>query len=101
MWTSWMARTLASHDEADHASRRARRPALDDGEDTIVPPPSPLAGPSTNRHFVVPAKALGHAPILAHLHRRGASPHREEPPQGGVSNGATRPMAAPQDEVDW
>jgi hypothetical protein len=27
-----------------------------------------------------------------------ASPHREEPPQGGVSNGETRPLAAPQDE---
>src|SRR5260221_9036850 len=29
-----------------------------------------------------------------------ASPHREEPPQGGVSNGETRSASAPQDEED-
>jgi hypothetical protein len=33
------------------------------------------------------------------LEKQGASPHREEPPQGGVSNGETRPLGAPQDEV--
>ena len=36
MWTSWMARTLASHDEADYTSRRARRPALGEEEGAIV-----------------------------------------------------------------
>ncbi len=29
-----------------------------------------------------------------------ASPHREEPPHGGVSNGETRSASAPQDEVN-
>jgi hypothetical protein len=41
-----------------------------------------------SRPFATPAKALGHAHILEHLHWRGASFE-------------TRPMAAPQDEVDW
>jgi hypothetical protein len=49
MWTSWMARTLASHDEADYAARRARRPALGDWDVTVLrgspeqaPPPVQL-----------------------------------------------------------
>ena len=37
MWTSWMARILASHDEADYAAaRHAQGPALGDWELTVV-----------------------------------------------------------------
>jgi hypothetical protein len=36
MWTSWMARILASHDEADYAVLRARRPALGDWGVTVL-----------------------------------------------------------------
>ena len=36
MWTSWMARILASHDEADYAARRTRRPALGDWDVTVL-----------------------------------------------------------------
>jgi hypothetical protein len=32
------------------------------------------------------------------LRHDGASPHREEPPQGGVSNGETAASRPPQDE---
>jgi hypothetical protein len=45
MWTSWMARVLASHDEADYAARRARRPAVGEWSVTVLDDPPAQAQP--------------------------------------------------------
>src|SRR5438552_15236230 len=77
MWTNWMARTLASHDEADYVIRRARRPALDEVEEAIVPSPSPLAGPSTNAQ-----EGRGEGALAAISRFRKDPPHPPHAPHG-------------------
>ena len=51
MWTSWLERTLAAHDAAEYAARRALRPALGDAERMIAGEAAAPAVPEkTRRH---------------------------------------------------
>jgi hypothetical protein len=69
MWTSWMARILASHDEADYAARHALPPGLGEMEDVS---PSPLAGEGRGEGYLAAAPGWRRGPLTLPL--RGSLP---------------------------